>query len=492
MTTEICIDDVKFLNSTPAYAFDRVFACFKDSVPERQLYRLVNSEKKRWYFFNDSSDDIMRVKAEFKPGSKVMPLRGGRMTTVLDENGETVTTIEGEVEPCFTIEFMEGDPNGFEVSFQMEAAPVSNVDFVYGKPAVRYDRIYRCFRNNGNGLLFRLVDDRTNTWYFYNDTNDFEMRAVVRFPECDAVTALGTTTLCAGLPQKDNQEGEVRGVTYKVVIPPCETVPFINGKPQSYDMHYDAEPISNDRPIDPEYINATPDRTMVSRDAKVYRCFRDKSNGLFFRIVDEAQGIWFYFNDTEEYVMCATVRFPKGTEFTPSADCTVALDGDEAVVTMFVPPLATMKFIDGLPQAFTPSYTGEPINRVCEEEHPDFLNGVPDRSVIDYHTVHRCIKAPDSDEVYLYRLTDIDHNRWAFYNDTTDLTVTARVSFNKDAKIYRLGLTRAEVDPHNRGVTSYVVEVAPLQTVLFIEGQYESFEQKFSGTLKVTRVENTS
>lgn len=77
----------------------------------------------------------------------------------------------------------------------------------------------------------------------------------------------------------------------------------------------------------------------------------------------------------------------------------------------------------------------------------------------------------------LYRIADTDANRWAFYNDSSDLIIHVAILFDYDSQIVPLGDTTAfRIDDPEEGneddFGKYLceIDIRPGQTQLFVEG----------------------
>lgn len=82
--------------------------------------------------------------------------------------------------------------------------PKDEVQFVHDGPTFEYDRIYKCFPKNGNGLLFRLVNTEKRQWAFYNDTEDTNMVVNASFGSDSMVKALRRTRMSSKLVNDKN------------------------------------------------------------------------------------------------------------------------------------------------------------------------------------------------------------------------------------------------------------------------------------------------
>lgn len=96
----------------------------------------------------------------------------------------------------------------------------SNIQYENGKPTVEGDQVHKCF-DKDNGLLFRIVDKKQKTWYYYNDTKEYDMHVEVTFKKGCKITAAGNTQL----EQLSNGDWKA-----SVIVQPLATQPFIRGK----------------------------------------------------------------------------------------------------------------------------------------------------------------------------------------------------------------------------------------------------------------------
>ncbi|CAD2215177.1 calpain-like cysteine peptidase, Clan CA, family C2 [Angomonas deanei] len=108
--------------------------------------------------------------------------------------------------------------------------------FQHGEPDFEYDEIVECFRE-GNGLLFRLENKRTQEWAYFNDTKDFEMHVKIIFRRGSELTALGNTNL------EEDARGELMAYT---VVFPGQTELFVQGHVEGFKSRIDALPLGDD------------------------------------------------------------------------------------------------------------------------------------------------------------------------------------------------------------------------------------------------------
>lgn len=111
---------------------------------------------------------------------------------------------------------------------------MSTITYENGKPTMEGNEVFKCFKDNGNGLLFRIVNDEDKTWAFYNDTLSYYMTVKVVFGKDSEITPLGKTVM--------ERDAETGGFKCELMIPPTETEPFIKGTPNGFKIAYEANP----------------------------------------------------------------------------------------------------------------------------------------------------------------------------------------------------------------------------------------------------------
>ncbi|EPY19147.1 hypothetical protein STCU_09596 [Strigomonas culicis] len=472
MTTAIPLDQVHFENGKPLFPYNECYDCFEG---KGLLYRLVDTTSNTWAFYNDTNDTIIQVHAVFAPGSRIKALQRTQLRVLPNAEGTEDETCEQdatlEVEPGFTEAFIEGEVTGYNISFQSDSAPTKQVAFELPGPTVHYDKMYSCFKDNGNGLLFRLVDETQQLWYFYNDTTTYTMRITVEFGKAQEVEALGRTTARVLPPGTPSAASD--GVVLCLDVAPGRTEPFLRGTPTVYKLGFAAEPAGQQI----QYVHEGPDRAIIANASRVFKCFEEHENGLLFRVVDDVNRIWAFYNDTKAYVMTATVTFPADADIqlAPGVVSAPQEDGFTAAVT--VAPLATAPFLVGAPEHYTLSFSAAPVGSMPVES-PAYENMGPDGTIIQYQDAFSCFKGHGNG--LLFRLVDNRVPRWAFYNDTRDVVAQIKVAFAPGAKVVALGNTRIGSD-EELGVI-YELELQPGRTELFAEGEVGVFTTKFAAS----------
>eukprot|EP00796_Vickermania_ingenoplastis_P011735 gene11734-biopygen8493 len=112
-----------------------------------------------------------------------------------------------------------------------------DVEYLNGHPTFEGDEVVKGFEKD-NGLLFRIVNNKTKQWAFYNDTTEYDMHVKVTFNEDCEISALGNTQL----EQLENNEWVAT-----VVVAPLATEMFIQGRVNGFKSKMDAIPIEQDQ-----------------------------------------------------------------------------------------------------------------------------------------------------------------------------------------------------------------------------------------------------
>lgn len=132
--------------------------------------------------------------------------------------------------------------------------------FENGKPNVEYDEKFGCFREEEPdsdtdeddekkktkkqhkdskkqlpGKLYRLVNNSTHKWYFYNDTKNYNMVVTGYFGPMNELTAKGKTRMWREMPSGL--------IIAELVIEPLETEAYIEGLvTDGFDLRFKALP----------------------------------------------------------------------------------------------------------------------------------------------------------------------------------------------------------------------------------------------------------
>ncbi|CAD2216963.1 hypothetical protein AGDE_14781 [Angomonas deanei] len=413
-------------------------------------------------------------------------------------------------------------------------------------------------------MLYRLVDEKTQRWAFYNDSPHYRMRVTAEFPNKKEITTLGSTIqLGAKLtfnrrrpqfsasPIKDcNMESvtgsllrasgghlgrtfvtkntadsvqlkspeelhlgkeEEEAVVVDLTIDPLTTELFIEGHPRDFVLTYAAEPFQTDMP---EYGTIPykldgPDRCVIDYDT-LYKCYKDKENGLLFRLVDNENERWAFYNDTPEVIFTvkATVTSAVGEAITPGPATKVSRDSKgETVYTLRVSPGETEIFVNGLPKCYQLHFSGEPEGNNAEssaensvrwpdkntvdeevavpEESIPFRGAGPDRAASRHKEVIPS-QFPSKKECLLYKLWDGDGGRWFYYNDSDRESVFVEVRFFSTTPDPLLVTSLGKADMRyvqqsaKNDVSVYFIIasllVRPQQTEPFVRLRYPSLE----------------
>ncbi|KAG8345902.1 hypothetical protein TRVL_03278 [Trypanosoma vivax] len=479
----IPISEVQFKQGAPKFPYKLVYPCFSGANKDL-LYRLVADD--RWAFYNNSNDTVLVVRATFGKDSQVKALSGTMLKQAGDnERLQAITSIL----PGCTELFVEGTINGFELEFISEAMEERSPHFENGTPSLPYNKIYRCFKQQQNGMLFRLVtldkESSEQTWSFYNDTKQFNMEVEVTFEQPEHVRPLDETSVTT--------ESEKGRACYKLVVPPLSTKPFAKGIMQNYSKSFVARPIGSARPDDaalPTFINGSPDTSVIAYPCtKVIRGFKNNGNGLVFVLVDENSHKWAVYNDTKDYRITVGAHFGPGAVYKPAKKVTVTEDPNVkggTVCLIEVPPVTTELFItDGNPKDYRLSFSAEDADATTPEKNVSYENGRPDVNVMaEVDEVYKCFK--DRGNGLMFRLVNKKRGQWAFYNDTKDATFTVKVTFEDSDSATPMGETKVVEDPAEGKV--FLLDVPPLKTKLFACGKMSSYTMTFQGKRSATKV----
>ncbi|CAJ1006770.1 small myristoylated protein-3, putative [Leishmania guyanensis] len=112
---------------------------------------------------------------------------------------------------------------------------MSEIKYENAQPTYSGNTVVKCFKDNGNGLLFRIVNDEEHKWAFYNDTTNYNMVVKVAFGKDSKVEPIGNTTM-----QRDEESGEFK---CELEIAPMVTEMFIEGEPNGFKISFEANPI---------------------------------------------------------------------------------------------------------------------------------------------------------------------------------------------------------------------------------------------------------
>ncbi|KEG06776.1 calpain-like cysteine peptidase, Clan CA, family C2 [Trypanosoma grayi] len=87
-----------------------------------------------------------------------------------------------------------------------------------------------------NGLLYRIIDDSTGTWGFYNNSQDYEFYVMYLFDIGSTIQPLNQTSM---VEQDD-------GFLCEVAVLPSETQRFIVGDVTGYESKIEARPLADE------------------------------------------------------------------------------------------------------------------------------------------------------------------------------------------------------------------------------------------------------
>ncbi|KPA77272.1 putative calpain-like cysteine peptidase putativecysteine peptidase Clan CA family C2 [Leptomonas pyrrhocoris] len=112
------------------------------------------------------------------------------------------------------------------------------VHYENGQPTYTGDTVVKCFKDNGNGLLFRIVNNDEYRWAFYNDTTNYNMVVKVSFGKDSKVEPLMNT--------KTWRNERTAEFEFELHIAPTQTEMFIEGEPNGFKMVFTAEDMSTE------------------------------------------------------------------------------------------------------------------------------------------------------------------------------------------------------------------------------------------------------
>lgn len=353
-------EPVDFENGTPDVPYTKIFKCFKNSG-NGLLFRLVDSATKKWYFYNDTSEFLMKVKCEMdsKKGVKLLGKTKEAGVPAGKPDGVIATL---DIHPRMTEPFLEGNAGGYALSFVAEGVKndlgedTTAMKYINGQPnwklVDRSSKAYRCFKEDGNGLLFRFIDEKNRQWCFYNDTVDLQMKVIVTYPQSEA-----STVEAAPGAQTEVKNGKVE-VTMS--IPPLTTSLMLKGLPGNYEVEYSAASANRMSPEErPCYVGEGPN-SLLFPYAEVFRCFKDRGNGLMFRLVDETRTRWGFYNDTPDTYITAKVNFAEDSKVIPLGQTKAENDREKGMLyVLTVAPGETVPFVQGEMTSYVFEFTGK-------------------------------------------------------------------------------------------------------------------------------------
>lgn len=114
-----------------------------------------------------------------------------------------------------------------------EPGEAPKINFLHGEPDM-LGEVTNCFEEPG--ILYRIVDKKTKTWAFYNDSLIFEIHVNCTFGKHSKLEALDNTTI------KTNEEGQF---VADLVVYPCETERFVSGYINGFTSKLRASPLSD-------------------------------------------------------------------------------------------------------------------------------------------------------------------------------------------------------------------------------------------------------
>lgn len=152
------------------------------------------------------------------------------------------TETETQLESAFNAGFqygLEAVLKGRELTLRDEEntfdlIKVAPVEATNGTPQFKGTYAGKCFKTQGNGLLFRIVDEAANKWAFYNDTTDYRMQVQATFGSRSHIESLDRASM------DTTEDGHY---VVEVSVGPLATEMFIVGAVNGYKINYKAEPV---------------------------------------------------------------------------------------------------------------------------------------------------------------------------------------------------------------------------------------------------------
>lgn len=102
-------------------------------------------------------------------------------------------------------------------------------------PTYKGTQVTKCFKTEGNGLLFRIVNEVEKKWAFYNDSADYRIFVSATFGTRSEIEPLNNATVT-------EEEGKK---TVRVTVEPLTTEMFVSGTVNGFQIVYDAIPAAD-------------------------------------------------------------------------------------------------------------------------------------------------------------------------------------------------------------------------------------------------------
>ncbi|KAG5508221.1 hypothetical protein JKF63_05477 [Porcisia hertigi] len=152
------------------------------------------------------------------------------------------TEEESHLESAFNVGFqygLEAISYGNEITLKNQDGKfvllrAAAVDAKNGEPTYKGTYSSKCFKAEGNGLLFRIVNEHEKRWAFYNDTTDYRMHVRATFGARSKIETLEKASM--------SQDDEGRYVV-EVTVEPQTTEMFIQGEVNGFKLQYGAQPV---------------------------------------------------------------------------------------------------------------------------------------------------------------------------------------------------------------------------------------------------------
>ncbi|KPI82608.1 putative calpain-like cysteine peptidase putative cysteine peptidase Clan CA family C2 [Leptomonas seymouri] len=98
---------------------------------------------------------------------------------------------------------------------------------------------------------------------------------------------------------------------------------------------------------------------------RIFKCFKSRSNGLLFRVVNDSELCWAFYNDMSDYNVKIRCTVGAKSHVKPLGKTTMTTNKitGEKVLEVSVRPCETELFLDGVTKGFRLCYEAHPIPR---------------------------------------------------------------------------------------------------------------------------------
>lgn len=107
-------------------------------------------------------------------------------------------------------------------------------------------------------------------------------------------------------------------------------------------------------------------------------------NGLLYRIEDEGNGKWAFFNNSNDYEFHVKYLFGASSQIDAAGDTNLEIQDDGILCSVVVFPLETKEFITGTPDGYESKLEALPLSEEFFGRHPE----------LNEHEYYRRLEAP--------------------------------------------------------------------------------------------------